>query len=92
MRRFIFVLTGAAAITLIAPLALTAPATAQVGIRAGDVDVRLGHRDHDYDRDHDRDRIVRYRDRDHDEWRWRRRHRDCDVLWRDGHRTAVCRD
>jgi len=92
MRRLSFVLTGAAAMSLMAPLAFTLPAAAQVGIRAGDVDVRLGHRDRDYDRDYDRDRGVRYRDWDRDEWRWRHRHRDCDVFWRYGHRTVVCHD
>jgi hypothetical protein len=93
VRKIIFGLTGAAAIALAVPLVVSAPAAAQVGIRAGDVDVRFGDRDRDrFDRD--RDRIVHFRDwdRDRDEWRWRHHRRDCDVFWRYGHRTVVCRD
>jgi hypothetical protein len=91
MRKLIFVLTGAAM------LALTVPAAAQVGIRAGEhgVDVRIGHRDRDYDRDYDRDRVDRdriVRFRDWDEWREPRRHRDCDRVWRHAHWITVCHD
>jgi hypothetical protein len=66
MRNRIFVLAGAVV------LALTGPASAQMGVRAGErsVDVRIGDRDYyrDDDRDRiDRDRIVHFRD--WDEWR-----------------------
>jgi hypothetical protein len=69
MRNIIIVLTGAAV------LALTAPASAQIGVCAGErgVDLRIGDRDRDYYRDHDRDRIDRDRIvhfRDWDEWRF----------------------
>jgi hypothetical protein len=92
MKKLIFALTSAAAIALTVPLALSVPAAAQFGIRAGDrdVDVRFGDRDRDYF--HDRDRIVHFRDWDRDEWRWRHHRRGCDVFWRYGHRTVVCRD
>jgi hypothetical protein len=91
MRNIIIVLTGAAV------LALTAPASAQIGVRAGErgVDLRIGDRDRDYYRDHDRDRIDRDRIvhfRDWDEWRAPLRHRDCDRFWRHGRRITVCRD
>jgi hypothetical protein len=84
MRKFIFGFTGAAV------LALTAPAAAQFGIRAGEhgVDVRIGDRDRDNERGEYRERF-RYRDRD--EWRERRHVRECDVFWRDGHRVRICR-
>jgi hypothetical protein len=85
MRKLIFALTGAAV------LALTLPAAAQFGIRAGEhgVDVRIGDRDRDNYRGEYRER-ERYRDRD--ESRERRHARECDVQWRDGHRVRVCRD
>ena len=85
MRKLIFALTGAAV------LALTGPAAAQLGIRAGEhgVDVRIGDRDRDHDRGEYRERF-RYRDRD--EWRERRHVRECDVFWRDGHRVRVCHE
>ena len=87
---FAFVLAGAAM------LALTVPAAAQIGIRAGErgVDVRIGHRDRDYYRDYDRDEIDRDRIvhfRDWDEAR-EFRHRDCDRFWRHGRRITVCHD
>jgi hypothetical protein len=91
MRKLIFVLAGAAM------LALTVPAAAQIGIRAGErgVDVRIGHRDRDYYRDYDRDEIDRDRIvhfRDWDEAREPRRYRDCDRFWRHGRRITVCHD
>jgi hypothetical protein len=90
MRKLNFVLAGAAV------FALTVPAAAQLGVRAGErgVDVRIGDRDRDYyrgdyDRDRiDRDRIVHFRDWDE----WQPRHRDCDRFWRHGRRITVCRD
>ena len=83
MRKLIFALAGAGV------LALTLPAAAQLGIRAGErgVDVRIGDRDRDNYRGEYRER-EHYRDRD--EWRERRHHRDCDVFFRDGRRVKVC--
>jgi hypothetical protein len=69
-----------------AMLALTIPASAQVGVDVGPggVGVHLGHRP--YYRDYDRDR---YRFRDRDEYR-ERHFPECDTFWRHGHRVTVC--
>ena len=85
MRKLIFALASAGV------LALTLPAAAQIGIRAGEhgVDVRLGDRDRDHDRGEYRER---FRSRDRDEYRERRHVRECEVLWRDGHRVRVCHE
>jgi hypothetical protein len=85
MARLFFALIGAAM------LALTIPASAQVGVDVGPggAGVHLG--DRPYYRDYDRDRYYRFRDRDEYRDEWRERHfRDCDTFWRHGHRVTVC--
>jgi hypothetical protein len=78
-------LVGVRATTML--VALSVPASAQVGVGVGDngVSVRLGDHPRDFYRDRDQ---WRYRDRD--EWR-RHRGRECDTFWRHDHRVTVCR-
>ena len=83
MKKLAFGLVSAAV------LAMTLPASAQVGVRVGEngVGVHIGDRDRSEYRDRDRDH-VRYRD--WNEGRERRHHRDCDTFWRDHRRVTVC--
>ena len=62
-----------------ASLLVAVPAFAQVRLHVGEegLGVRLGDRDHGRDRDHNRFRVPE--------------HRNCETIWRHGHRVTVCR-